>query len=138
MKKVQTIKNIEGILLHSKEAGNGNRIVFIFTKNYGNQTAFISQSTIKSFGSGLLMPFTYLRCSMAETSFDKWTLIQYEGKNICDISKFSYEDWCRISSWRKRYKCIHQTCQMFKRNFGQKQASIGLYNCITNVVCGRL
>ena len=95
MKKVQTIKNIEGILLHSKEAGNGNRIVFIFTKNYGNQTAFVSQRTIKSFGSGLLMPFTYLRCSMAETSFDKWTLIQYEGKNICDISKFSYEDWCR-------------------------------------------
>lgn len=96
MKKIQIIKNTEATVLQSKDVGNGNRLVFIFTKDYGNQAVFVSKSVVKTYGGGVLMPFSKIKCSLAfEKNENKISMIQYEGEVLFDIGQCTYEDLCK-------------------------------------------
>lgn len=133
MNKIQKIINTEGIVLQSKDASNGNRIVFIFTKDYGNQVVFVSKHVIKQYGSGVLMPFSYLQCTFSiENVENKCCMTQYDGKIIYDLGKLTYEDFCRwcyviemvkllfptgekdINAYNKLLKCLYGTIQKNK------------------------
>lgn len=92
--KTNKLKSGEGIVLFVRKAGEGGRIVRLFTRTEGRQTAFISRGTLRQCGAGLLQPFAILRYSAAESGVVQ-ILTQYEGTAVLDTAALSYEELTR-------------------------------------------
>lgn len=89
----QEIVNDEGIILSVRRAGEGGRAVRLFLRRSGRETAFLSRSALRKYGTGALLPFTRLRVSLLRS--EQGTIaVQYEGRPILDTLALSYDELC--------------------------------------------
>lgn len=89
----QEIVNDEGIILSIRRAGEGGRAVRLFLRRGGRETAFLSRSALRKYGTGALLPFARLRVSLLRS--EQGTIaVQYEGRPILDTLAFSYDELC--------------------------------------------
>lgn len=98
--------NGEGILLQVRQAGEGGRSLHLFTRQEGLRSAFVSRSTLRRCGTGVLFPFAHLRYSAVESG-ELTLLTQYEGQLFFSMMELSYEE---ITRW---YYAVEIACHFF-------------------------
>lgn len=89
------IQNGIGIILEIRKAGEGGRLLRLFSEAPGQISCFVSKGTLKKYGTGFLFPFSEIRYTLA-LSPERRILIQYEGRFLPPVSNRSYEE---IAQW---------------------------------------
>ena len=85
------LANGEGVVLQVTKAGEGGRMLRLFTREEGPISGFIAKGTIKKYGPGLLFPFAVLRYTAALQEYSR-VFVQYEGRLPFSVASLSYEE----------------------------------------------
>lgn len=85
------ITNYKGILIHARDGKNGGKIADIFTDAIGRIRVYVSKNVMSRCGVGGMIPFTLLQFSVS-VSDEGFVMAQYEGSNLLDMMKFSYDE----------------------------------------------
>ena len=84
-----------GVVLRVGKAGEGGRLLRLFSATEGQISCFVSKGTLKKYGPGFLFPYAHLRYTLA-VSPESRMLVQYEGRLLLDMTTKSYEE---IAQW---------------------------------------